>query len=300
MNSCFAMEKKIAHICYCEYKYFLDKTNVVGVAFGNKIKGGFYTCQKCITVFVNKKLSKNSICQKDIIPQTYNGIITDVVQIGMPELCSLTKKIRPVKGGYSIGVDNLEAGTMGCLVADSKKDYILTCNHVVAGNSHSGLRKVVVQPAPKYGGKVPKDVVGMVSEFIPVDIEGEENLEDAALVETDRSKASIDIAFKGAINGVDFVHLGQIVEKVGATTELTNGVVENINATLKINFLGKEVIFKNQIITTKMSNKGYSGSILLSTSKKALGLLMADTNNISIFNNINNILDTLEVYILRN
>ncbi|NFF71630.1 serine protease, partial [Clostridium botulinum] len=34
--------------------------------------------------------------------------------------------------------------------------------------------------------------------------------------------------------------------------------------------------------------------------KKALGLIMADTNNISIFNNINNILDTLEVYILRN
>src|SRR3712207_8704868 len=47
-----------------------------------------------------------------------------------------------------------------------------------------------VQLAPKYGGKAPKDVVGMVSEFIPVKKEGEENLEDAALVETDRSKRS--------------------------------------------------------------------------------------------------------------
>ncbi|KLU76573.1 hypothetical protein ADU80_08595 [Clostridium botulinum] len=299
MNSCFAMEQKIARICYCEYKYFLNKSNVVGVALGNKIKGGFYTCQKCITVFVRRKLPVNSICRENIIPKIYNGIITDVVETGMPTLCSLTKKIRPVKGGYSIGVDGLEAGTMGCLVADSKKDYILTCNHVVAGNNPSGLKKVVVQPAPKYGGKALKDVVGVVSEFIPVERE-EENLEDAALVETDRSKASIDIAFKGVIKGVDIAALGQIVEKVGATTELTNGVVENKNATLKINFLGREIVFKDQIITTKMSNKGDSGSVLLSTSKKALGLLMADTPAMSIFNNINNILSVLEVHILRN
>src|SRR3712207_7084948 len=39
------LEQNIANICNCEYTYFLNKSNVVGVGCGYKIKKGFYTNQ---------------------------------------------------------------------------------------------------------------------------------------------------------------------------------------------------------------------------------------------------------------
>lgn len=300
MKRCVLSDTTISNICECEYKYFLSKANVLGLGVGYKVKGGFYTNRKCITVFVNRKLSKNEIYSHDMIPQSYKGIIMDVRQIGIPQICSLTRKIRPALGGYCIGIDGAESGSIGCLVGDSNRDYILTCNHVVAMNLKNNINKIVVQPSPQYGGKAVKDAIGNVSNFIIVRVDSDDNFEDAAIVETNRSKSSIAIAFKGTLKGTNYVQLGQIVDKVGATTELTTGVVENINVTIRVNFINRQVIFKNQIVTTKMSDKGDSGSVLLSNKKEALGLLMAQSDSVSIFNEIEHILDALNVSILRN
>ncbi|AYF53604.1 hypothetical protein Z957_08355 [Clostridium sp. K25] len=294
------LEEKIKCICNCEYKYFFNKANVIGVGMGYKVINGFCTCQKCITIFVTNKIESNKINSKDLIPYCYKGILTDVMEINMPKVCSLTKRIRPTLGGYSIGVDDLKAGTIGCLVADNKNDYILTCNHVVAGNVRGTVDKFVVQPAPKYGGKVPKDVVGLVSRFVPVDLGGDFNYVDAAIVKTDRSKASIAIAFIGPINRTSFTQIGEKVKKVGATTELTTGIIKTKYTSILINFLGRQVTFKNQITTTKMSDEGDSGSILLNDKNEALGMLMGDNSTISIYNTISDVVESLEVHILRN
>ncbi|KEI01882.1 S1 family peptidase [Clostridium botulinum] len=293
------LEQKIKCICNCEYKYFLNKANVIGIGMGYKETNGFCTCQKCITTFVTNKIKSNRINSKDLIPTFYKGILTDVVEMSIPRTCSLTKRIRPVLGGYSIGVDGLKAGTTGCLVADNKHDYILTCNHVVAGNTIEKVNKVVVQPAPKFGGKVPKDAVGLVRKFVPVNVRGEFNYVDAAIVQTDRSKSSIAIAYVGPIKGTNFTKIGQKVKKVGATTELTTGIVKTKFTVIIIDFLGRQVTFKNQTTTTKMSDDGDSGSILLNDKNEALGMLMGNNSTISIYNNITDVVQSLEVHILR-
>ncbi|AEB76103.1 trypsin-like peptidase domain-containing protein [Clostridium botulinum] len=299
MNNYCDIDKTIACICNCQYKYFLNKANVIGVGLGYKIKRGFYNFQKCITVFVRKKVSLNELSSQDFIPEKYMNISTDVVECGKPMTCSLRGKIRPVLGGYSIGVQGLGAGTMGCLVGDSNNDYILTCNHVIAGNSPESKNNDVLQPATQYGGKIHRDTIANVYAFDKVIYNENNNFTDSAIAKTDREKSSIDIALIGSILGVNTPGMGENVKKVGATTELTSGIVRGRYATIAIKFLGKDAIFKNQIITSKMSDAGDSGGILLNKKREAIGLLMADTDTISIYNSIHAVLSRLNVHILR-
>lgn len=300
MNNSYISDEKIRNIIKYKSNYFLNKENVIGVGLGVKNINGFRTGRKCITVFVTKKMPLNRVYPQDVVPSVYGNIPTDVVQGDIPVVSSLRKRIRPAIGGYSIGVDGLNPGSIGCLVGDDNKDYILTCNHVIAGNSEKSINKVVVQPAPNYGGKAPKDVVGIVSKFIPVNITNAFNYVDAALVETDRSKASIGIDFIGLISSINFnPEIGESVKKVGSTTELTMGVVKTKFTSVKVDFLGRRVLFDDQITTTKMSDSGDSGSILLDYQNRGIGLLMAENSNTSIYNNFMYVLNQLKVKVLR-
>src|SRR3712207_7730968 len=74
MNNYCDIDKRIAYICNCQYKYFLNKANVIGVGLGYKIRHGFHNCEKCITVFVRKKFSLNELSSQDIIPKDYMNI----------------------------------------------------------------------------------------------------------------------------------------------------------------------------------------------------------------------------------
>lgn len=55
--NCKTLDEKIKYITQNEYNYFLNKSNVVGVGLGYKIKNGFNTFQKCLSVFVSNKIS---------------------------------------------------------------------------------------------------------------------------------------------------------------------------------------------------------------------------------------------------
>lgn len=298
MDKYINIDTKISWIASNNYKYFFNKANVVGLGLGYKIKKGFYTKEKCITVFVRKKYYFDYLLIKDLIPKRYMGIKTDVVQCGNPITSSLRTKIRPAIGGYSIGVNATGSGTMGCLVGDSDDDYILTCNHVIAANSIHNEGKNVIQPAREYGGRDPRDSIGSVCVFDEVDI-NRENFTDSAIAKTNRDISDIDVALIGPILGTHTPTIGENVRKVGASTELTHGVIREKNVTISVNFLGRDVIFKNQITTSKMSEAGDSGAILVNKRREALGLLMADTETISIYNNIQIVLNRLNVHILR-
>ncbi|CAG7839758.1 hypothetical protein CLOHAE12215_01172 [Clostridium haemolyticum] len=298
-NNCYNLNNKIAYITSCEYKYFLNKENVIGVGLGYKMKNGFYTCMKCIVVFVTKKLPLDRIDACNLVPNVYKGIPTDVIESNIPKTASLTTRLRPVTGGYCIGVRGLKTATMGCLVGNSHCDYILTSNHAISGNKTEKSKPVVFQPSPEYGGSGSKDIIGEVIGFTRVFPESQINDSDAALVLTDRIKSSIDITFIGPIRGTSNGRIGQKVQKVGCISGLTTGNIRTINTTIMINYLGAEVLFKNQIVTTKMAVDGDSGSVLLNNDKEAIGLLMANANSNTVYNDINIVLRKLYVHILR-
>jgi hypothetical protein len=72
--------------------------------------------------------------------------------------------------------------------------------------------------------------------------------------------------------------------------------VQAVNVTANINYgRGRLLRFENQILTTRMSAPGDSGSLVLDLSNKAVGLLFAGSDTVTLLNPIQLVLDKLEV-----
>ncbi|QPW59672.1 trypsin-like serine protease [Clostridium botulinum] len=297
-------EEKICYICDCEYEYFLNKANIVGIGLGYKIQKEILTSETCIAVFVSKKISDNELNPEDLVPPVYNGIKTDIVETGVFNTMQLSKRIRPVVGGCSIGpITSKYYGTMGCLVTNGRENFILSNNHVLADLNNIKLGTPIVQPAIAHGGDPEKDQIAVLSKFIPLkSIKGTkrpENYVDAAIAKViNNNDVSSDIKFIGKPKGVRGHRLGQLVKKVGASTELTAGIIKYINVAMIIDESKKQFLMKKQIVTNSMSKSGDSGSILLNDNNYALGLLMASNNDYTIFNPIKRVLAALDVSIV--
>ncbi|CAG7839125.1 hypothetical protein CLOHAE12215_00529 [Clostridium haemolyticum] len=304
MCNCSSLEEKILYISRCQYNYFLDKSNVVGVGLGYKIKNGFNTFKKCLSVFVTNKLPYYNIYCNDMIPSYYFGIPTDVVNTGVFHLQKLNKKIRPVFGGYDIGPALIrQGGTLGCVVTDNKYSYMLTCNHIVTFEESLPLNYSITQPSYAYEGKSPEDNIATLSKFIPIkystNTEQGINYVDCAICKMiNDSEVSSKITFLGNIKGIAKPSLGLYVQKVGATSELTTGTITSIGTTIKFNGLQGESIFLNQITTSKMGAPGDSGSILLNRNKQAIGMFMSGNSTRSTFNPIETVLNNINVKLI--
>ncbi|MDR3573997.1 MAG: hypothetical protein P4L50_09055 [Anaerolineaceae bacterium] len=101
----------------------------------------------------------------------------------------------------------------------------------------------------------------------------------------------------GKISGTLPASLGLLVRKSGRTTGLTTGSVTVVDATVTVDYdSGNSARFDNQILTTPMSQPGDSGSLLVAAnSQQAVGLLFAGSDQTTIYNPIQAVLDTLEV-----
>ncbi|KEI16031.1 hypothetical protein [Clostridium haemolyticum] len=297
MNNYCMLEEKIKYICQCEFRYFFSKCNVVGVGLGYKVKNGFNTFRRCIKIFVSKKISQNDLSSNDMIPKCYNGIETDIVESGYLSFIKLTEKIRPVLGGYSIGpAAKIDGGTLGCLVTDNHDNFMLSCNHVLVGGNKVTIGTPILQPSIFDGGKSPRDIVGSLSEYVLIKEGQDTNYVDCAIARVlNKANVSSQIALVGKINGVVKATLNEDVKKVGKTTELTTGKVTALNVTVTT---GGNTFFKDQIITTKMSSPGDSGSILLNSFNYALGLAMCEGETLTCYNNITRVLNSMNVLLV--
>ncbi|KEH96823.1 hypothetical protein [Clostridium botulinum] len=294
----------ISYICKCEYEYFFKKPYIVGIALGYKIKNGFITNKKCIKVFVSKKVPLSNLYEHEVIPKFFKGIETDVVESGKFSAAEFTGKVRPVIGGYSIGVSNiLRVGSMGCLVTDGRYKYILTNNHIIADLNKVKIGTPIIQPGRYDGGNPNTDIVAILSKYIPLKTEGiitsPTNYMDCAIAKLiDESLVSPKIAIVGAPQEPMIPIIGKEVKKVGRSTEMTTGRITDIDGTFHIKFGSKIFLFEEQIVTTCMCESGDSGSILLYKNNYTVGLLMASGKSHSIFNDINKVLKELKVRIV--
>lgn len=305
----YEKRKKIIYICKCQYQYFLSKSNVVGVGLGYKDIDGICTYEECIKVFVTEKISKNELPAKEIVPAVYEGIKTDVVTGGVFTECKLVSRIRPTLCGYAMGISHgatksVTTGTLGCLVKDEENIYILGSGHVLTGENLIPLGIPIMQPSIHYGGVVSRDTVAHLSKFIPLryasSVEVPENYVDCAIGKIlAKSLVTPKIAILNKLPlGVSSAKLKENVVKVGAISECTTGTVEAINATVYADYMRGKVVLKDQILTTLMSVKGDSGSLLLDCKGNAIGLLNSDSNKWSNYSDINNVLKMLNVSLI--
>lgn len=288
------------------FPIFLKKKNVVGLAFGNKTTNGVITDESCLSIFVTKKQSPSELNPNDLIPKTYNGAITDVVETGELHHTSLTEKVLPMQFGYSIGPSNFKGvGSSGCLVIDRCGNYyILANNHVLSVFDTLPIGTPVLYPGIFDGGKYPNDLIGTLCKKIPLltSVDGEEfiNYVDCALVKiANPSMVSKKIALIGCVKGVCDAELNLNVKKVGRTSELTTGKIIQLDALLKVqNLNGEDILYHNQIVTTLMTEAGDSGSLLLDENNNAVGLCFGNSETISMVNPIKSVLTALNVSIV--
>lgn len=315
-------------------KELLNYPNVVGYGLGHKKVGGKITDELCTSVLVSKKVPKIALRSEDTIPtkiKTPLFPMTDVVEVGVIRAHqNRMGRWRPAPPGVSVGHFQITAGTFGCVVRKNGQRFILSNNHVLA-NENNGIKgDRIFQPGAYDGGD---EAIAELEDFIPIvfgaggtptcpwatgvadilnvipevlgsshrllayrQIQQTENLVDAAIARPlQDNMIDEEILEIGFITGPAEVKLGDEVKKSGRTTALSFGTIMTIDATVQVQYSNAVATFEDQIISTPMSQPGDSGSLLVGEGNKAVGLLYAGSDQVTIFNRIANVLELLEV-----
>jgi hypothetical protein len=228
-----------------------------------------------------------------------------------------TTRERPAPLGYSVGHPAITAGTIGARVKDAAGNvYILSNNHVLANSNDAQFGDPIYQPGPIDGG-TPADQIATLSAFEPIDFSlGGANTIDAAIAQstiaelnnstpTDDGYGTPSSQIFGDANGDGWFDdvaalLGLNVQKYGRTTELTNGQITGINASVEICyetlfvFCLKSAVFEDQLIIEpgQFSGGGDSGSLIVTDDEanNPVALLFAGSSTQTIANRIDHVL----------
>jgi hypothetical protein len=219
-----------------------------------------------------------------------------------------------VSGGNASDIANgyCCSGTLGALVTDGQRQYILSNTHVFAGDVTPGGNGRVssvgddidqsglIDAACQY---IASDIVADVTEWASF---GEFNI-DAAIAEARPSQvrsdgAILDIGTVANTTAAAFV--GQKVKKSGRTTGLTRSSISGLNATVNVGYTDEcagndfTVSYTGQLLISnsgsRFLNSGDSGSVMVedvATNPRAVGLLFAGSSSIAIANPINDVLN---------
>ena len=232
----------------------------------------------------------------------------------------------------SIGHQDITAGTLGCLVQKDGQKFILSNNYVLANSNQAEIGDPILQPGPYDGGSYPDDHIAGLEDFVPINIIGLpsecpiatrtasllngiakllgsqvrmqvinqqplENLVDAAIARPlNPEEVSDKILQIGTIQGTAAGELGMNIKKSGRTTGLTNGVIEQVDVSVNVQYgQGQVAMFTDQLMAGAMSQGGDSGSAVLDENNRLVGLLFAGSDATTVINRIENVFSGLGV-----
>lgn len=311
----------------------LGRRNVVGVGVGYKRSDGVETGELSVVVSVVRKLPPDALALSDLVPETLDGVRTDVVETG--SLFALgtgpRDRWRPVvPPGVSAGHSGITAATFGCLVRRGNRVFILSNNHVLASTNRGQVGDPILQPGPADGGRA-DDQIAVLADFVPLDFGTEPsdcpfaewaarivnafatalgsshrvravkqtsgmNYVDAALAEPlSPQGVRSEILYIGPPIGAGTATLGMRVQKTGRTSGYTQSTVAQIDATVRIDYAGQEGLFAGQFVAGPMSQPGDSGSAVLDMDRRVVGLLFAGSDLTTVCNPIDRVLPALDV-----
>jgi hypothetical protein len=211
---------------------------------------------------------------------------------------------------------------------------ILSNNHVLANSNEAQPGDPVLQPGSADGGVPEEDTIAHLERFCPIDfgtapptcsiaeayvrvgnglaglmgskhrLNTEQvnpaavNLVDAAVAAPLNQKDILDEILEiGVVSSTTRAVLGLPVRKSGRTTGYTTGEVLVLDATVEVQYgLGRKGVFEQQIVTEALSRGGDSGSLLVeANTPRAVGLLFAGSDQATIHNPIQAVLDCLDI-----
>lgn len=151
--------------------------NVVGAGLGSKERGGEVLLSEgpVLVVLVEKKLPREALRSRDLVPPRLGGVATDVIPVGTLRLLSgRTDRLRPARPGCSIGHRAITAGTFGAVVRDrqSGEPLILSNNHVLANltdgtDARASVGDAIYQPGA-YDGGTDQDIIATLLRYVPL------------------------------------------------------------------------------------------------------------------------------------
>ena len=133
---------------------------------------------------------------------------------------------------------------------------------------------------------------------VPVNEPGNNTVDCALARPTTPDLVNPDILNIGVPLGAGTATLGTPLQKSGRTTGHTTGTVLQIDVTVTVNYGGPIATFTGQLMAGAMSQGGDSGSAVLDTSRRVVGLLFAGSASTTIINPIQFVLDALGVEIV--
>lgn len=298
--------------------HLLSLQNVVGIGYGLKMISGKLSDQKAIVVLVSRKVTETELPPPQIIPKLIDSYLTDVIEVGKvtahkvqsegpfleaEDQVSRKSRWRPAPGGVSIGHYKITAGTLGAVVYDNLtgRKLILSNNHVLANSTNGKDNRArkgdpILQPGPLDGGTKKQDKIARLYRYVPLKDNGL-NLVDAAVAKPQRPSLVVpEILGVGLVQGKTLPKLGMLVKKSGRTTGLTRGTIQAIDVTVDVDYDGRILQFKNQILVTAFDQGGDSGSLVLNEFNWAVGLLFAGSDTFTFVNPIDPVLDLLGVH----
>jgi hypothetical protein len=214
---------------------------------------------------------------------------------------------RPVPIGISTGNERrCIAGTIGARVKRGTAFFALSNNHVYALENSAPLGSNVLQPgqADVNCSAGANARLGKLSRFVRIVFSTTaSNRVDAAIASVTSSSLRRNTPVDGygtprAVTAA--AGLNQTVRKYGRTTGYTSGRVAGLNATVHVEYSGGRVArFVGQIVvqSASFSRPGDSGSLIVDTNRRPVGLLFAGGGNFTFANPINQVLTALNVKI---
>nr|WP_299344211.1 DNA/RNA non-specific endonuclease [Allomuricauda sp.] len=228
---------------------FLEEDNITSVGLAYKEKNGELTDELCIQFTVGEKIELQALESMGgvVIPKSFEidgvKVPTDVVErkyetnatlIENLEKVDRKKRIDPILPGASIGHPTISAGTLGCVVFDSKsgQELILSNWHVLHGPDGK-IGDFIVQPGSFDDNRTNQNIAGkLVNSHLGI-------AGDCAVAIVEGRKLNDEIiGLNTSVKKIAEPELGDKVIKSGRTTSVTNGVVSRIHVTVKINYPG--------------------------------------------------------------
>jgi hypothetical protein len=289
----------------------LTSSNLVGVGIAKKRTDGGTLGPLALTFYVREKVGKGDLSAAEFVPpalpEALSGprvIPTDVVELGEIRLqANVTRN--PVQPGNSIGQPATLPGTFGAVVRNGTTFQALSNSHVLARSGLASPGDPVIYPGAGPDGGTLADEVGELIRFEPFQPGGQYiNRVDAAVASLSASalaKLQSEIRTLGVKpSGIIKAHRDMVVEKVGRTSDLTEGIVVDADFHCILDYPGIGLVgFAEQVLCTRYTEDGDSGSLVLEQgTHKAVGLHVGAAKGGSMFSPIRAVLTTLGVQLV--
>jgi hypothetical protein len=293
------------------------RRDVVATCVGARWRKNKLIKRWCFRIYVKAKLPESDVPKRRLLPRLLHlpwagmSVPVDVDSIGEVRLTA--SPVVPLTGGVAVRHVTGAVGSIGCFVRDNGTGgtCLLSNSHVI-GNS--GLARV---GDPVLLGPGPAPQVASILRVAPFAFASNARNVDAAVaqllpgVSSSNSVPGIGaIAGTKALDAVQadtntltpngeqarFAGVGSGLVKTGRITH-KNLTIEQFFPDPAAPTQARKALFFNQIVCQAHSVLGDSGSVLLDSGRRVIGLVWANTDQGAIANPIKDVLDSLNVSI---